>query len=134
MLKVKTGFCCNHFAQINMLVERQLNYIFSHYICGQFVFQKNVKVVYVIDEIGKMELFSNPFKRAVQNLIDHPDATIFATIPVPKARPIPFVEQLRSRHDVKLFVVSKVHPLRCKLVGHCGHVFHNAGDLQHRLT
>lgn len=62
--------------------------------------------VIVIDEIGKMELFSDPFKQRVQALFANPHLTVLATIPIAKGRPIPFVEAIRGRKDAKLFEVS----------------------------
>uniref|UniRef100_A0A3P9JUD8 Nucleoside-triphosphatase, cancer-related n=1 Tax=Oryzias latipes TaxID=8090 RepID=A0A3P9JUD8_ORYLA len=62
--------------------------------------------VFVIDEIGKMELFSQSFVRAVSQTLDSP-CVILGTIPVPKGRPLGLVEEVRSRRDVKVFHVSK---------------------------
>uniref|UniRef100_A0A3P9LXB7 Nucleoside-triphosphatase, cancer-related n=1 Tax=Oryzias latipes TaxID=8090 RepID=A0A3P9LXB7_ORYLA len=62
--------------------------------------------VFVIDEIGKMELFSQSFVRAVSQTLDSP-CVILGTIPVPRGRPLGLVEEVRSRRDVKVFHVSK---------------------------
>ncbi|KAJ8393233.1 hypothetical protein AAFF_G00063050 [Aldrovandia affinis] len=51
--------------------------------------------VFVIDEIGKMELFSQPFVRAVRQALDCSACSILGTIPVPKGS------------DVKVFTVTK---------------------------
>ncbi|KAM8851683.1 cancer-related nucleoside-triphosphatase isoform 1-T1 [Synchiropus picturatus] len=61
--------------------------------------------VFIIDEIGKMELFSQSFIRAVRNTLD--SCTVLGTIPVPKGKPLALVEEVRSRADVKVFTVSK---------------------------
>ncbi|XP_051945564.1 cancer-related nucleoside-triphosphatase isoform X1 [Xyrauchen texanus] len=63
--------------------------------------------VFVIDEIGKMELFSQPFIRAVRHTLDSSSCSILGTIPVPKGKPLALVEEVHSRQDVKIFVVTK---------------------------
>ncbi|XP_051508365.1 cancer-related nucleoside-triphosphatase isoform X1 [Myxocyprinus asiaticus] len=63
--------------------------------------------VFVIDEIGKMELFSQPFIRAVRHTLDSSSCSILGTIPVPKGKPLALVEEVRSRQDVKIFMVTK---------------------------
>ena len=63
--------------------------------------------IYVIDEIGKMELFSNSFVQAVKGLLEDSNTTVFATIPIAKHRPLAFVEEVRKRNDVKVISVSK---------------------------
>lgn len=63
--------------------------------------------VFVIDEIGKMELFSQSFIRAVRRTLDSSSCSILGTIPVPKGKPLALVEEVRSRKDVKVFTVSK---------------------------
>ncbi|XP_019963932.2 cancer-related nucleoside-triphosphatase [Paralichthys olivaceus] len=63
--------------------------------------------VFIIDEIGKMELFSQSFIRAVRQTLDSSSYTILGTIPIPKGKPLGLVEEVRSRGDVKVFAVSK---------------------------
>lgn len=63
--------------------------------------------VFVIDEIGKMELFSQSFIRAVRQALDSSSCTILGTIPIPKGKPLALVEEVRNRSDVKVFAVSK---------------------------
>uniref|UniRef100_UPI0037E7C634 cancer-related nucleoside-triphosphatase n=1 Tax=Semicossyphus pulcher TaxID=241346 RepID=UPI0037E7C634 len=63
--------------------------------------------VFVIDEIGKMELFSQSFIRAVRQTLESSSCTILGTIPIPKGKPLGLVEEVRSRRDVKVFTVSK---------------------------
>lgn len=65
------------------------------------------KKVFVIDEIGKMELFSQSFIRAVRQTLEGSSVTILGTIPVPKGKPLGLVEEVRSRSDIKVFTVSK---------------------------
>lgn len=59
--------------------------------------------VLVVDEIGKMELFSRSFMQTVKDLLKNPKTTVFATIPV-KANP--FVDEIRNRDDVIVYTVS----------------------------
>lgn len=63
--------------------------------------------IYVIDEVGKMELFSQGFIQATRRLLDQPNTTILGTIPVPKGRPLGLVEEVRSRSDVQIITISK---------------------------
>ena len=59
--------------------------------------------VIVIDEIGKMELFSRSFMQTVKDILKHPKTTVFATVPL-KANP--FVEEIKNRDDVQMYTVS----------------------------
>lgn len=61
--------------------------------------------VIVIDEIGKMELFSRGFETAVKNVLSS-DKTILGTIPIQKGRPIQVVEFIRSHPSVRLIAVN----------------------------
>ncbi|KAF4527693.1 hypothetical protein B566_EDAN017584 [Ephemera danica] len=61
--------------------------------------------VLVVDEVGKMELFSSRFTPALESALQ--TCTLLATIPVQRARPIPAVERLRSRSDVLLVTVQR---------------------------
>ncbi|XP_059215419.1 cancer-related nucleoside-triphosphatase [Centropristis striata] len=63
--------------------------------------------VFVIDEIGKMELFSQSFIRAVRQTLGSSSFTVLGTIPIPKGKPLGLVEEVRSRGDVKVFTVTK---------------------------
>lgn len=62
--------------------------------------------VFVIDEVGKMEMFSETFKDLVVKILDTPNSTVLCTIPIQKGRPIHFVETIRDRKDGTLFTVS----------------------------
>ncbi|NIM06868.1 MAG: AAA family ATPase [Armatimonadetes bacterium] len=59
-------------------------------------------VVLVLDEIGKMELFSKAFQQAVISAFDS-KAQVLATI---IARPHPFADTLKKRRDVTLITVT----------------------------
>ncbi|XP_001626430.2 cancer-related nucleoside-triphosphatase homolog isoform X1 [Nematostella vectensis] len=63
--------------------------------------------IIIIDEIGKMELFSQTFSRAIQDLFDGGHSPILATVPIARQKPIHLVEQLKQRSDVTLLEVSK---------------------------
>jgi len=56
----------------------------------------------VIDEIGKMELFSEQFKQKVVEALD--TGKVIATI---MERPHPFTDTIKRRNDVKLFTVTE---------------------------
>jgi nucleoside-triphosphatase len=58
--------------------------------------------VVIIDEIGKMELFSETFKRAVLAAIDG-QTPVVATV---TARPHPWVDALKARSNVTLWWVQ----------------------------
>ncbi|KAJ7416601.1 Cancer-related nucleoside-triphosphatase [Willisornis vidua] len=65
------------------------------------------KRICVIDEIGKMELFSQAFIQAVRQTLAGSGTVVLGTIPIPKGKPLDLVEEIRSRKDVKVFNVSK---------------------------
>ncbi|ESO82982.1 hypothetical protein LOTGIDRAFT_223139 [Lottia gigantea] len=68
---------------------------------------KDEKCVIVIDEIGKMELFSQTFIQCVRSILDNDTTTVLATIPICKGKPIPFVEEIRHRQDSQVFTISQ---------------------------
>ena len=63
----------------------------------------NVRVI-VIDEIGKMELFSHRFKSKVMHLFSCDSICLVCTVPVHSN---PFVNSLKQRDDVKLLEVTR---------------------------
>ncbi|XP_068087927.1 cancer-related nucleoside-triphosphatase isoform X2 [Hyperolius riggenbachi] len=65
------------------------------------------KIVCIIDEIGKMELFSQNFISLVRKMLDSTNVVVLGTIPVPKGKPLPVVEEIRHRQDVKVFNITK---------------------------
>ncbi|NXO00190.1 NTPCR triphosphatase, partial [Rhinopomastus cyanomelas] len=64
------------------------------------------KRICVIDEIGKMELFSQAFIRAVRQTLTSSGTVVLGTIPIPKGKPLDLVEEIRSRKDIEVFNVS----------------------------
>ncbi|NXA61075.1 NTPCR triphosphatase, partial [Mohoua ochrocephala] len=64
------------------------------------------KRICVIDEVGKMELFSQAFIQAVRQTLAGSGTVVLGTIPIPKGKPLDLVEEIRSRKDVKVFNVS----------------------------
>lgn len=52
-----------------------------------------------------MELFSQSFIGSVRELFSLGQATILATVPVTRQRPIPFVDELKNSKDVTLIEV-----------------------------
>nr|XP_022904219.1 cancer-related nucleoside-triphosphatase homolog [Onthophagus taurus] len=70
------------------------------------LFQVPAKVI-VIDEIGKMELFSDKFKTEVTNLFKSKSKLVIATIPVKKGYPIKFVEDIRENPQNDVIMVNR---------------------------
>ncbi|XP_067681165.1 cancer-related nucleoside-triphosphatase-like [Haliotis asinina] len=62
--------------------------------------------VFIIDEIGKMELFSQSFVQSVRGILDKPMTTVLATIPVSRGKPISFVEEVRYRKDAVVYTIT----------------------------
>lgn len=58
----------------------------------------------VIDEIGKMELFSRKFENAVRDIFRNKNIQVIATVPL-KGK-LNIVEQLKQNEDCQLFTVS----------------------------
>ena len=59
----------------------------------------------VIDEIGKMELFSNRFRNLVYDVI-HADKQLLATIPLKGDE---FIRKIKQRPDIHLLEVTKAN-------------------------
>ncbi|KAF6073545.1 nucleoside-triphosphatase, cancer-related [Phyllostomus discolor] len=78
--------------------------------------------VCVIDEVGKMELFSQPFIQAVRQTLSAPGTVVLGTIPVPKGKPLALVEEIRSRADVRVFSHLTSGPVRAGVEGLLGPV------------
>lgn len=62
--------------------------------------------VTVLDEIGKMELFSRPFATAVKKIFDQSSSVVLATVPLSKGRGLPLVEEIKKRPDCALTEVK----------------------------
>ncbi|XP_076306150.1 cancer-related nucleoside-triphosphatase-like isoform X2 [Tachypleus tridentatus] len=67
----------------------------------------------ILDEIGKMEMFSECFKQSVRASFNLSGVSILATIPVAKGKPLPLVEELRNRKDVTIITVC-IHKILVK--------------------
>ncbi|XP_019468366.1 cancer-related nucleoside-triphosphatase isoform X1 [Meleagris gallopavo] len=65
------------------------------------------KKICVIDEIGKMELFSQAFIQAVRQMLAGSGTVVLGTIPIPKGKPLDLVEEIRSRRDVEVFTLQR---------------------------
>ncbi|XP_064092388.1 cancer-related nucleoside-triphosphatase-like isoform X1 [Macrobrachium nipponense] len=63
--------------------------------------------ILVLDEIGKMEMFSQKFVSGVRQVMGQSSSTVLTTIPIPKGRPIPLVEEIRNRKDILLINLSR---------------------------
>ncbi len=61
------------------------------------------KKLIVIDEIGKMELFSSRFREVVMMALDDSSKRVLGTI---QNQPNPFIEEIKSRKDVKIISVN----------------------------
>lgn len=74
---------------------------------GEEVAVQRTPILIVVDEIGKMELFSRKFEEEARNLFDQPLVVVLATVPLhSKHRSLSLVDQLVSRKDVNLYEVS----------------------------
>ena len=54
-----------------------------------------------------MELLSAEFVKLVTSLFEQNSTNIIATIPMPKGKPIPFVESLKNKSDSSIYIVTK---------------------------
>lgn len=69
-----------------------------------FLFQLDTDpACYVIDEIGKMELFSTPFKSRIREIFRGSNF-VLATIPIRKCDSL--IESIRNHVNTKLWIVS----------------------------
>lgn len=67
---------------------------------------KSNKTILVVDEIGKMELFSEKFKTKMRKILNEENKiNVLGTIPV--KRGIAFAEEIRRKTDVVVFEISK---------------------------
>ncbi|MFN3870436.1 MAG: NTPase [Aquificaceae bacterium] len=63
------------------------------------------KKIVVIDEVGKMELFSKPFRQLVKSLIYHPSKDLLVTIPIRDVDPL--VAEIRRLKGAVLLEITK---------------------------
>jgi nucleoside-triphosphatase len=61
--------------------------------------------IVLVDEVGKMELFSDRFRKAVVAALDSP-ARVLATLMVKR---IPFTDRIRQRRDVTVIEVTETN-------------------------
>jgi nucleoside-triphosphatase THEP1 len=74
--------------------------------CFQFKdASSNLLPVVIIDEIGMMECYSDVFRREVEKALDDPDLIVIATCGQRGNR---FMERIRQREDVRLYVLASV--------------------------
>lgn len=64
------------------------------------------KRLVVVDEVGKMELFSGDFVEAVRALFDSHHCVVLGTIPVVSAKSHWLIDELRKRDYCQLYEVS----------------------------
>ncbi|KAJ8985615.1 hypothetical protein NQ317_015108 [Molorchus minor] len=67
------------------------------------IFEKSKKLL-VIDEIGKMELFSTRFEERVKKVIESRDVKVIATVPIKGGS---LVQQIKKNRDTKLITVNQ---------------------------
>ncbi|WP_457623042.1 nucleoside-triphosphatase [Persephonella sp.] len=60
--------------------------------------KKDKEKIFIIDEIGKMELFSDRFVKTIKDLFKERDINIIATIPIKNVHPV--LEKIRNMKDV----------------------------------
>lgn len=71
--------------------------------CEAIIKALEKKKIVIVDEIGKMELFSDRFQVVLKEALDSP-LKVLATI---MERPNPFADSIKSRTDVKLFSLDR---------------------------
>lgn len=71
--------------------------------------ERDKNTIVIVDEIGKMEMFSEMFRRGIKQLFDQSIEckSLRLLVTVPLKNSIPFVEELRKRNDVKEIEVKK---------------------------
>ena len=61
----------------------------------------------VVDEIGKMESFSQKFKQEIRRLFAEFDGDIIATIPHSRGSPLPLVQEISELSNTEIIMVTK---------------------------
>lgn len=75
-------------------------------ICMNLIESASEHTLLVIDEIGKMELFSERFETAIKNLLtNRSDLKVIATVPLKS--PTNLIEQLKTCPKSQLFHITK---------------------------
>jgi nucleoside-triphosphatase len=77
---------------------------FETFALPVFPTQPNFEGILVLDEIGRMELLSDQFKKEVTKAFSNPSITVLATIPV---RPTAFTESLKQTPNSVVLVVNR---------------------------
>jgi len=72
-------------------------------IMNEFMGSYEQADIFMVDEIGKMELYSEKFKEVIQQILDS-NKPVIATIPLSKD---PFIEKIKKRKDSKVFYLEK---------------------------
>jgi nucleoside-triphosphatase len=72
-------------------------------IMSQFIKGYENSDIFIVDEIGKMELYSEKFKKAIQKILDSKKPVI-ATIALSRD---PFIDSIKKRNDSKVFHLEK---------------------------
>lgn len=62
----------------------------------------------IIDEIGKMELFSKKFEKQIKDLFSKKQKLLILAI-VPISNDIPLVKKLKEKKDTEVFQLSKTN-------------------------
>lgn len=62
----------------------------------------------LLDEIGKMEMFSRSFCAAVRKVFDQEDVIVLATVPVTRGRDPPLLDEIKNRSDCMLQEVREL--------------------------
>jgi len=79
---------------------------FETFVAPIFLCADNYRI-FVLDEIGKMELTSKDFQGHVSKLLKSHEIKVFGTIPIQKGAGISFVEKIRSSENVVVYNVTK---------------------------
>ena len=118
--KYKTGMHSSSFRFVSKYIMDIVD--FEQYILPMMREHKNDKknahkqTVFVLDEIGKMELFSKRFERAAERILNNPEYIVMAIVPL--KHKISFVEKVKRRKDSKLFTMT--HSNRNSMVSYIG--------------
>lgn len=62
--------------------------------------------VVILDEVGKMELFSKPFQDSVRQLFCRSNTCILVSVPIAKGNSVPLVEEVKSYQNSQLITVD----------------------------